>query len=184
MGTDSGHSLVKIIVFPKSCPKHCFKKYLYIQGFQTLLQLPISLLGKLRHVVNKPDIFRAQSFVWSLPHVWNQSSLGGGTEGALRPSLCSSGSRTTAACLQSGFLFVVWFSILIISLEGKYECSEMSCFGRMGFFLCLLHTHTVLMVLCIYLKDSMMEGMCVAYINLLTRINSFRRKVCICVSTF
>lgn len=150
-GAGSGHDLVKIIVvFPKSCPKHCFKKYLYIQGLQTLLQLPLSLVGKLRHVVNKPDIFRniwwnlfrAQNFVWTFPRVGNQLSLGGGIEGALRPSLCSSGSRTTAACLQSGFLFVVWFSILIISLGGKYECSEMSCFGRMGFFsLFAPHTH-------------------------------------------
>lgn len=55
-GAGSGYDLVKIIViFPKSGPKHCFKKYLYIQGFQTLLQLLILLVGKLRHPVNKPE---------------------------------------------------------------------------------------------------------------------------------
>lgn len=61
------------------------------------------------------------------------------------------------------------------------------CLALVGwdfFFVCSTHTLTVLMVLCVYLKDSMMEGMCVAYINSLTHINSFRRKVCICISTF
>lgn len=45
-------------------------------------------------------------------------------------------------CLQSGFFvcgLVFYFNHL---LGGKYECSEVSCFGRMGFFLCLLHMHT------------------------------------------
>lgn len=35
-------------------------------------------------------------------------------------------------CSQSGFWFVVWFSVSVISLEENV--SEVSCFGRRGFF--------------------------------------------------
>lgn len=65
--------------------------------------------------------------------------------------------------------------------------SVANCLAWVGwdfFLVCSTHTLTVLMVLGVYLKDSMMEGMCVAYINSLTRINIFRRRVCICIATF
>lgn len=65
--------------------------------------------------------------------------------------------------------------------------SVVKCLALVGwdfFFVCSTHTLIVLMVLCVYLKDSMMEGMCVAYISSHTPINIFRRKACICVSMF
>lgn len=65
--------------------------------------------------------------------------------------------------------------------------SIVKCLALVGwdfFFVCSTHTLAVLMVLCVYLKDSVMEGMCVAHINSLTHINIFRRKVCICISAF